>query len=225
MELDPLNNQYNSAILFNRASAQMKLGQHKLAIVDLTKAIELNEDYVKAIMKRSEVYLKLEQFEEAVRDLERVKQIDPSTAGLRQKLQEAKLELKKSKRKDYYKILEIGKEATEEEIKKAYKRQALKWHPDKHSNGEEEQRLNADKMFKDIGEAYSVLSDPQKKVRYDQGADIEELDNPGHGGGFHGDPNDIFQMFFSGGGMGGGGGHHHGFSHGGGGGGYTFKFG
>ncbi len=177
---------------------------------------------MKAIMKRSELYLKLEQYEDAVRDLERVKQIDPSTAGLRQKLQDAKLELKKSKRKDYYKILEISKEATEDEIKKAYKRQALKWHPDKHSNGEEEQRLNADKMFKDIGEAYSVLSDPQKKVRYDQGADIEELENPGHGGGFHGDPNDIFQMFFGGGG---GGGHHHGFSHGGGGGGYTFKFG
>lgn len=89
-------------------------------------------------MKRAEVYMKLEQYEEAVRDLERVKQIDPSTAGLRQKLQDAKLELKKSKRKDYYKILEISKDVTEEEIKKAYKRQALKWHPDKHSNGEEE---------------------------------------------------------------------------------------
>ena len=52
--------------------------------------------------------------------------------------------------------------------------------------------MNADKMFKDIGEAYSVLSDPQKKMRYDQGADIEEIENPGHGGGFHGDPNEIF---------------------------------
>jgi DnaJ family protein C protein 7 len=61
-----------------------------------------------------------------------------ATAGLSAKLKEAKLELKKSKRKDYYKILEIGKDATEEEIKKAYKRAALKWHPDKHSNGEEE---------------------------------------------------------------------------------------
>lgn len=54
------------------------------------------------------------------------------------KLKEAKLELKKSKRKDYYKLLEVSKEATEEEIKKAYKRAALKWHPDKHSSGEEE---------------------------------------------------------------------------------------
>jgi DnaJ family protein C protein 7 len=162
LELDPLNNSYNSAILFNRASAQLKLSQPKLALQDLTLAITLNEDYVKAIMKRSEVHLKLGEYEEAVRDLERVKQIDPQTQGLRQKLQEAKLELKKSKRKDYYKILELPMKeaATEEEVKKAYRKQALKWHPDKHSNGDEEQKANADKMFKDIGEAYSVLSDP-----------------------------------------------------------------
>lgn len=56
-------------------------------------------------------------------------------------------------------------------------------------------------MFKDIGEAYSILSDQQKRARYDQGADIEEIENPGAGGhGFHGDPNEIFQMFFGGGG-------------------------
>ena len=115
----------------------------------------------------------MSNFEEAVRDLEKVKTLDPgrllvydsnvATPGLRQKLQDAKLELKKSKRKDYYKILEVSKDAGESDIRKAYKGQALKWHPDKHSSGEEHHKVSAEKMFKDISEAYTVLSDQQKK--------------------------------------------------------------
>jgi DnaJ homolog subfamily C member 7 len=122
LELDPLNNQYNSTLLFNRASAYLKLGQTKQALSDLNTAIEINEDYVKALLKRSEVHTQLQMYEQAVQDLERVKTLEPSTPGLKQKLQDAKLELKKSKRKDYYKLLDISKEATEDEIKKAYKR-------------------------------------------------------------------------------------------------------
>jgi DnaJ family protein C protein 7 len=72
------------------------------------------------------------------------------------------LELKKSKRKDYYKILELTKSCTDDEIKKGYKKAALKWHPDKNSSTEET-KTEAEKIFKDIGEAYSVLSDPQKR--------------------------------------------------------------
>lgn len=70
-----------------------------------------------------------------------------------------------------------------------------------------QEQQQAEKMFKDVGEAYAVLSDPQKKQRYDQGADIDELDGGG-GGGMPGgmDPNDIFRMFQGQGGFGGGGG-------------------
>lgn len=79
-------------------------------------------------------------------------------------------------------------------------------------------------MFKDIGEAYSILSDPQKRNRYDQGADIDEIENGM--GGHHMDPNDIFRMFMGGGmsfgGMGGGMGGMGGM--GGGQGGFTFHF-
>lgn len=71
------------------------------------------------------------------------------------------MSLKKASWKDYYKILEIEKGATPDEIKKAYWKLALKWHPDKNTSSEEQKQL-ADKMFKDIGEAYAVLSDEKR---------------------------------------------------------------
>jgi len=65
-------------------------------------------------------------------------------------------------RKDYYQILGVGKDASQEEIKKAYRKLAMKYHPD-HSSGSKE---NEDK-FKEISEAYAVLSDPEKRKQYD----------------------------------------------------------
>jgi len=65
---------------------------------------------------------------------------------------------------DYYTVLEVPKTATSEEIKKAYRRLALKWHPDKNPN---EQEL-ATKQFKEISEAYEVLADDKKRRMYDQ---------------------------------------------------------
>ena len=77
LELDKHNSSYNQTILFNRACAHLKLGQKDAALRDLNTAIDLNDEYVKAIMKRSELYLQLEKYDEAVRDLEKVKSIDP----------------------------------------------------------------------------------------------------------------------------------------------------
>lgn len=64
---------------------------------------------------------------------------------------------------DYYSVLEIDKNATEEEIKKAYRKKALQWHPDRNNGNETE----ASKKFQDIAQAYSVLSDPEKRKMYD----------------------------------------------------------
>ena len=86
---------------------------------------------------------------------------------------------------DYYKILEVNKTATDNEIKKSYRKLAMKWHPDKHTSNKD---IAAEK-FKTIAEAYEILSDPTKRRKYDAGS-TDYLN------GTHIDPHDIFKHFF-----------------------------
>ncbi|KAM5578224.1 hypothetical protein ABKV19_008501 [Rosa sericea] len=65
---------------------------------------------------------------------------------------------------DYYKILQVDKNAKDEDLKKAYRKLAMKWHPDKNPNNKKQ----AEAKFKEVSEAYEVLSDPQKRAVYDQ---------------------------------------------------------
>ncbi len=90
---------------------------------------------------------------------------------------------------DYYKILGVSKNATQEEIKKAYKKMAVKYHPDKNQNSKE-----AEKKFKEINAAYEALGDPEKRKMYDQFGEDGLKGNPfqGGSGGFSGDFSDIF---------------------------------
>lgn len=182
----------------------------KESIEDCSAALALDEKYMKALLRRAKSYMDLEMFEEAVRDYEAAQRSDRGNREYHQLLQHAKLELKKSKRKDYYKILGVERGASDEEIKRAYRKRALVHHPDRHSSSTEEEKKEHEKKFKEIGEAYGVLSDAKKRSRYDNGYDIDDLEGGGGHGGFGGDidPDQIFKAFFSG-----GGGHHHGGGH------------
>lgn len=100
---------------------------------------------------------------------------------------------------DYYEILEVTREATDVEIKKSYRRLAVKYHPDKNPGNAE-----AEEHFKQISQAYSVLSDPQKRQMYDQYGEEAFTRGGGAGGGGGFDPFDLFREAF--GGRGGGGG-------------------
>ncbi|KAL5783203.1 hypothetical protein ACOSP7_008232 [Xanthoceras sorbifolium] len=81
---------------------------------------------------------------------------------------------------DYYNVLKVNKDATEDDLKKSYRRLAMKWHPDKNPSSKKE----AEAKFKQISEAYEVLSDPQKRVVYDQYGEegLKDMPPPSSGG-------------------------------------------
>ena len=110
-----------------------------------------------------------------------------------------------AEKRDYYEVLGLQKGASDSDIKKAFRKMAMKYHPDKNSGDKE-----AEEKFKEVNEAYAVLSDPDKKNKYDRfghaGVDPNAGFGGGGGGGFggFGGFEDIFDMF--GGAFGGGGG-------------------
>ncbi len=105
--------------------------------------------------------------------------------------------------KDYYELLGVSKSASAAELKKSYRKLAIKYHPDKNPGNKK-----AEDTFKEISQAYDVLSDQNKRAKYDQyGHDAFTRQGRGGGGGGGGhDPFDIFSQVFGGGGGGGGGG-------------------
>jgi DnaJ family protein C protein 7 len=156
LEVDPTNKDMNAKILGNRAQAYINLKEYDSAIQDCTEALRLDPGYIKAMKVRAKANAGADNWEDAVRDYKSVAENNPSEKGIAEEIRRAEFELKKSQRKDYYKILGVTKDATETEIKKAYRKMAIQYHPDKNRDGEA-----GDEKFKEIGEAYETLIDSQ----------------------------------------------------------------
>ncbi|KAK3113815.1 hypothetical protein LTR53_008522 [Teratosphaeriaceae sp. CCFEE 6253] len=225
LDVDPANRGTNAKILNNRALCYSKQRKWREAREDCDKALAMDPSYTKARKTRAKALGESGDWEAAVREYKAIAEQSPEEPGIAKEVKAAEMELKKSKRKDYYKILGVEKDCQEQEIKRAYRKLAVIHHPDKNPGDE-----GAEARFKDIQEAHETLIDAQKRERYDSGVDLME---PGEGfggggfGGMHGhggmgggagmqiDPEILMQMFGQAGGRGGGGG----FSFGGGGGG------
>ncbi|KAJ5435867.1 Tetratricopeptide-like helical [Penicillium cf. griseofulvum] len=181
LEVDPSNKDMNAKILGNRAQAYINLKEYDSAIQDCTEALRLDPGYLKAMKCRAKAHGKAGNWEEAIRDYKSVAESNPGESGIAEEIREAEFELKKSQRKDYYKILGIDKDASDQEIKKAYRKLAILYHPDKNRDG-----AAGDEKFKEIGEAYENLIDPQKRAAFDNGDDLRDPADMFGGGGFGG---------------------------------------
>ena len=116
LDVDPLNAHYNATILLNISICQDKLGDKRDALYSLNKAIKYNPRYAKALVKRGDMHLALEEYNEAIRDFSDAQEIDSTCCNVEAKLKDAQAKAKKAKRKDYYKIMGVSKDASDLDI-------------------------------------------------------------------------------------------------------------
>ncbi|KAI0015834.1 DnaJ domain-containing protein [Xylariomycetidae sp. FL0641] len=187
----------------------------KKASTYCAEALELDENSLYGLLYRAKSQMDSEDFDACIATLNKAAEVRPDKKNLVNPLmQKAQVALKRSKNKDYYKILGVDKDADERQIKSAYRKASKQHHPDKAMK-QGLTKEEAEKKMAGINEAYEVLSNPELRARFDRGDDpnSHEQQNPFQGspfGGGGGNPfmfqqgSQQFQFKFGSGGGGGG---------------------
>lgn len=155
-----------------------------------TESTALDENSFYGLLHQSKRAQESEDYEGAVRFLEKAKEVKPEKQDVvNPLLRDAQIELKRSKTKDYYKVLGVARDADEKQIKSAYRKLSKQHHPDKAAK-QGLAKEAAEKKMASINEAYEVLSDPELRARFDRGDDpnSNEQQNPFQGNPFGGQP-------------------------------------
>lgn len=151
------------------------------------ESIQLVPHSLHGLLYQAQTELDADKFEEAVRTLNSAKEHHPHSQEVQTLLQKAQALLKRSKQKDYYKVLGISRDADDRTLKRAYRQLIKQHHPDKaHSQGVSKE--DAEKKMAAINEAYEVLSDSELRTRYDNGDDPNDPESQQRGHGFQGSP-------------------------------------
>lgn len=122
---------------------------------------------VELLVNRAEAYILNEEYERALADYQRAHESEDSQR-IHEGINRVQKLIKQSKKRDYYKILGVRRTANKAEVLRAYRKLAIKWHPDKY---EGEDKVKAEKMFIDIAAAKEVLTDQEKRAKFDAGED------------------------------------------------------
>lgn len=171
------------------------MNNNKRATPYCTEALKLNPESLHGLLSQAQRELDADDFEAAIRTLETAKEHHPHHNKIQELLHKAHNLLKRSKQKDYYKVLGVNRDSDEREIKKAYRKLSKKFHPDKASS-EGITPEEAQTKMAAINEAYEVLSDPELKQRFDNGDDPNNPENQGPGGSPFGHGQGGQQFFF-----------------------------
>ncbi|KAG7378916.1 hypothetical protein PHYPSEUDO_009313 [Phytophthora pseudosyringae] len=172
INVDPDHSAMNKEFYLQLCTSELHLKHFAEARDACEKVVSIDDGYALAFAKLSEAQIGLELFEDAVRSAKRASELDNSNAQFKEKVAQAEAALKQSKTKNYYKILGVTRNSEAKEIKKAYRKQALEWHPDKHIDKVEAEREEVEKRFHDIAEAYEILSNEETRAMYDRGEDV-----------------------------------------------------
>lgn len=177
-------------MLTKKCQIQVQTKKLSDAIQTCSLALGLQETF-DAYLWRGEAYLLQDEFQKARNDFNKARQIQPNDHKLHDAFQRMERKEKMALRKDYYKILGVPRDADTGVIKKAYRKLAKDFHPDKHVS--EEDKKAAEQKFLEVTEAYEVLSDEEARGRYDRGEDIKVQQQGNQGfnpfqGGFGGFP-------------------------------------
>ncbi|XP_055296760.1 dnaJ homolog subfamily C member 7-like [Sitodiplosis mosellana] len=173
LQINPLSEDIKSKILFNRALMSSKLGKIRDAIADCSSSLRINRTYLKAILLRAKCHSDLFNYKDCIKDykaalkINRTFDIEIALSKAKIAFNTSKMSRKRPEKKNYYQILGIERGASAKVIRQAYKKLALIHHPDRHSNATENVKRDHERIFKEIGQAYEVLSDFQKKAQYD----------------------------------------------------------
>ncbi|XP_064787671.1 dnaJ homolog subfamily C member 3-like isoform X2 [Oncorhynchus masou masou] len=139
---------------------------------------------INILRDRAEAFILNQDYEKAVEDYQEAREFDMENNEIREGLERAQKLLKLSRKRDYYKILGVNRSANKQEIIKAYRKLAQQWHPDNFR--EQAKKMEAEKRFIDIASAKEVLTDPEKRQKFDLGEDPLDPESQQGGGGGQG---------------------------------------
>ena len=155
-----------TTLLTLTCDSYVTLNSHRLATPYCDELLTYSPTALPAVLNKAKRLIEKEEYDQATILLEKTREHHPHDQRLQNLAREAQMLLRRSKTRDYYKVLGVPRDASERDIKKAYRRLAKEWHPDTYQGGLGKE--DVEKKYAQIGEAWEVLRSDELRARFDR---------------------------------------------------------